>query len=192
MKFKNTYLFVCITKIVHSQIVTVSAKCLCFTEASCFCAWLPRVWMSGIGLGTISMLHNTVQCTGQRVGPLDSQWLFGWISREHAFQEAEERKINGPEGQVLTCWLSSLALHTQQWPLHNFHLNSFLLIQNLKKRRSKMSNILAYICIIYNTFFFWNIPLGRISQVLRSRNHLSYLLSPFYPYPWLLTFIFSI
>lgn len=54
-------------------------------------------------MGTISTLHNTVQCTGQRVGPLDSQGLSEWISREHAFQEAKEGKINGPEGQVLTC-----------------------------------------------------------------------------------------
>lgn len=32
--------------------------------------------------------HLSAQCTGQRVGPQVSPGLSGWISREHAFQEA--------------------------------------------------------------------------------------------------------
>lgn len=157
----------------------------------CLCKLL-RVRLSGIGMGTIFTLHNTVQSTGQRVGPQDSQWLFGQISREHAFQEAEKRKINGPEGQVLTCWLSSLALHAQPWPLQQLPFkHNFLLIQNLKKRDLKWVIFLAHVYVIYNTFFFWNIPLDIVSQILRSKNHLSYLLALFYPSPGLSTFFFN-
>lgn len=84
-------------------------------------------------------------------------------------------------------WLFTLSngLSTTSFKHH------FLLIQNLKKGDLGVM-LLAHSYIIYNIVFFWNIPLDTVSQILRSRNYLSYLLPLLYLSPGLSTSVFSI